>query len=384
MNRSTNKTNTPNKTKNQEKFLQKNKILERYFHELNPINYLSEIFNNLEVNYFIPKLSRPERGDIYDILDSAWYEGGIYVSYQDFDGREFRRENLKAIRCLIADIDDIDSRDIYEIIQLIDSDLLSPTYLVNSGNGIHLIFKLKRAISYSESIENLNRKFLETIKEKLPTTDILPLTHYYRVPGSYTKFGEKATVFRAGDEIELREIRMIKNYEKIMKNRIYSEPNAHPMFYYWFRSKILETAIKGCRYTSLYALSIVAWKCKISKKQLEKDLKHIVSAWNKKFYYDPLKENEIKKALKAYKPISVSARREYLNTLVNFEMKPKHEKTLREHLKRISRKKKDRNRKKLQYWLKKLENPSITELMNKTEMDYKTIKKYLKSWKIEL
>jgi len=370
--------------KNQEKFLEKNKILERYFHELNPINYLSEIFNNSEVNYFIPKLSRPERGDIYDVLDSAWYEGGIYVSYQDFDGREFRRENLKAIKCLVVDIDDIDSRDIYEIIQLINSGILFPTYLVNSGNGIHLIFKLKRVISYSESIESLNRKFLETIKEKLPTTDILPLTHYYRVPGSYTKFGEKATVFRAGDEIELKEIRMIKNYEKIMKNRIYSEPNAHPMFYYWFRSKIAETAIKGCRYTSLYALSIVAWKCKISKKQLEKDLKHIVSAWNKKFYYDPLKENEIKKALKAYKPISVSARREYLNTLINFEMKPKKKGNQKQYLRKIREKRVKKNREKLRYWLKKLQNPSLSELENKTGIDHKTIKKYLKSWKIEL
>ena len=372
------------KIKNQEKFLEKNKILERYFHELNPINYLSEIFGKSEINYFIPKLSRPERGDIYDVLDCAWHEGGIYISYQDFDGREFKKENLKAIRCLIADIDNIDSRDVHEIIQLINSGNLFPTYLVNSGNGVHLVFKLRKEKAYSDSIENLNRKFLKSVKEKLPTTDILPLTHYYRVPGSYTKFGEKATVFRVGEEIELKDVLKMKNYEKIMKNRIYSEPNAHPMFYYWFRSKILETAIKGCRYTSLYALCIVAWKCKISKKQLEKDLKHIVSAWNEKFYYDPIKENEIKKALKAYKPISVSARREYLNTLVNFEMKPKHEKTLKKHLKRISRKKKMRNREKLRYWLKKLQNPTLTQLEKHTGIGKKEIKKYLKSWKIEL
>ena len=366
------------KTKNQEKFLEKNKILGRHFHELDPINYLSEIFGKSEINYFIPKLSRPERGDIYDVLDYAWYEDGVYVSYQDFDGREFKKENLRAIRCLIADIDNIDSRDIHEIIQLINSGNLFPTYLVNSGNGIHLVFKLRKEKAYSDSIENLNRKFLKSVKEKLPTTDILPLTHYYRVPGSYTKFGTKTTVFRVGDEIELKDVLKVKNYEKIVKKRIHTTPNAHPMFYQWFKAKVLKTAIKGCRYTSLYALCIVAWKCRISKKRLEKDLKYIVSVWNKKFYNDPIKESEIKKALKAYKPISVSARREYLNTLVNFEMKPKKKGNQKEYLKNFRDKKTKRNKEKLRYWLKKLENPSITELENKTGIDHKTIKKYLK------
>ena len=87
---------------------------------------------------------------------------------------------------------------------------------------------------------------------------------------------------------------------------------------------------EGHRYLSLFALAIIAYKCRIPRAQIEEDIGDLVDLFNQKEHMQKVRENEIEKALTGYSQKFVKVNSYTLEEYLGFTF---HRKTKRNGLK---------------------------------------------------
>ena len=186
-----------------------------------------------------------------------------------------------------------------------------PTYIVNSGTGLHLYFVFDRPLpcykSQMAQIDQMYRRLavLETTKRIfLPSRPSVQwFGQDFRMAGGNGKNGWRNTCFRVGERWNADKLAEAVGLSGVHfnhagdqkrkgKKNIQKDGNGKPYPKrkgYYLNARVYESSVERCegetkegnRYTSMCALSVLAWKCRIPRERLEKDLHALLVPYNK-------------------------------------------------------------------------------------------------------
>lgn len=250
--------------------------------------------------------------ELYDLIDRS--ENFCMIAPISYAGRTRKNENARFMYALCIEVDYIQPKN--GLTELIFSwnrrvhTMPCPTYLVCSGNGLHLYYVFERPIPLWKNIfEGLTEvkkyltpwfwnKYVTTAYEAIQYESI---NQPFRCVGSRTKGKSYVMAFKTGEKItieylnsflpeELRLDCVYKSkytldqarelYPEWYKRRIeQGKDRGHfdryqPIYYNWIE-KILEGAVVGTRYNCLENLCSLAVQCNIEPEQVEKDCRRV-------------------------------------------------------------------------------------------------------------
>lgn len=193
--------------------------------------YPNQVDRGYHRDMFFADLDRDGRRAIRDQV--ALHEGLAELKYTTFEKDQFcaiphcsfygcRRLNNYAnyLYALTLDIDYVPAFNLERTMQIFEWEgrgLTMPTYIVNSGKGIHVVYVLEEPIwIYSDHRQrklsllkqNLAKEIWEGYQTsvRLDHVDSQECTHSYRVVGSKTKRGWLTTAYRVGKPITKEEL----------------------------------------------------------------------------------------------------------------------------------------------------------------------------------
>lgn len=156
--------------------------------------------------------------------------------------------------------------------------------------------------------------------------------------GGMNKYNWKNTVFRVGNKwdidelgkaVGLEDVHFVRYGEKRTKKPTgEKKPRAkrqgwrsNRAFYDYAVRECRAKTKEGNRYTSMCALSVIAWKCNVPQEELEKDLVALLPDYNKGATRQ-IKEKEVYSAMKMYNSKAMLTQRESLENWQGWEYKP--------------------------------------------------------------
>lgn len=286
----------------------------------------------------------------------------VSVSPCAYYGRNATLNNLHTIFALVVDLDGVGIGNMEILINQLNSeeeDILSiprPTYIVNSGHGLHIYYMFDEPLNAYRSRIRYVREFKRDLTRVIWNSGLTQfcdekqvqqgsIVQAFRAVGSQTKFrnGTLVTAYRVGDKTNLCEL--FDWYQKRYKKGISDKddlskkyPNGADCFYqprkeytivkdennegehrgtsageHWCFNTAMYTSVKkklhtfgmnGHRYWCIWTLAVIAHKCGIPYEQLEKDAKELQEFLSRKYANSEQGEFswvEAKTALKAYK-----------------------------------------------------------------------------------
>lgn len=196
-----------------------------------------------------------------------------------------------------------------------------PTYVVASGNGVHLYYLFEKGIplfpNVVKSLDNYKRELTRMIWNMKTTTDydikkiqFESIFQPFRMVGTLTKSGDITEAFRTGSPVSIEYMNSfifpdtVKKHPETLITSVYKssltlaeakkkypdwyekiivqkEPKGRWVckrdLYDWWKRKIKAEAKVGHRYYCMMILAIYAVKCEISQEELEKDCFELMS-----------------------------------------------------------------------------------------------------------
>jgi len=400
-------------------FTEKNKILEQYYEITSPVEFLQSVFRSLDQEHCIVFGKQEKiKGTIEKIIleDVQNYLGcnNVYIPYCTFFNNYPKNKLAKTLYAFCIDIDYIKPKWLDGLIKYkINMHKIKPTFIFNSGQGVHLIYVLSEPIELYNHVKEKCNKILKNLREKfiikgqnkntkkIYKVDSLRLSQAYRIPGSLTKLNQVSMVFKVGNKINIEELAdwckikfnnkkiKMKTKERKERENIDYLPNAKKHFYGHCLMRCYQEVEEGHRYLSMFALAVVAWKCRIPKKELEQDLWGLVEMWNDpdnpyQSFTHPVKPQEVEKALQGYNKKATLCPKEKLEEWFGFKFNPtkRNYRTRQDHLEiaRAVRNAKisTSNKIKVEAYLKANPGISISEISRITGMSRNTIRKYVR------
>lgn len=132
--------------------------------------------------------------------------------------KNWRRKNLLNYVCaFVLDIDRVRPKTLQRFLMLFDEQRLqTPTFIANSGSGIHFYYVLKEMLPVNKNENEANNLIAEEIYTKL-YSDIINKEKYrfaqkhwlgqdYRVVGSKTKYNQTSQIFKVGRVYSIDEL----------------------------------------------------------------------------------------------------------------------------------------------------------------------------------
>lgn len=368
--------------------------LQKWFREIEPMDFYQSIFDDYldEPNEFIKgeytailcektnETITNKKGETKKLCKRYTITNGLneldslihtsknfcFMSPISYCGKHRRMSDARFYFAMVIEIDDLVRRD--EIpyglrdlcYQIENGHLPRPTYIVHSGQGIHLYFVFNEPIPlYKSNQVILNQVRKRLIKQfwnhfitnlnKQSDIQFESLNQGFRVVGTRTKYGlrtdtddiARAFIYANGEKVDLNylasftdytradQIKLKPKYTKEELKRLFPEWYANhytpkgnkrpfpklkywknkPEMYQWYLKQIPTKAQQGHRYYSLLVLASYALKCGIPKKQFEADcwslykhLDDLSSDDNNRFTVD-----DVKGAIRCYEQKNLTA-----------------------------------------------------------------------------
>lgn len=237
----------------------------------------------------------------------------VIMSPIGYSGRSRKADNARWLYALTLDIDYVSQPGLNNLIGLCDAGYIpTPTFIVNSGHGVHLYYCFDEPLPMYKSVQQEIKKLKTGLIEKawnketstrLEAREALGVVQGFRVVGSKSKIGgrNRLTAFRSGDRISLDYLNEFvsdeyKAIDLTYKARLTKEEakEKYPEWYQrvvvekkapgrwyvkrdlydWWKRQISTGAVIGHRYFCCMSLAIYANKCGIDQNELLQDLKH--------------------------------------------------------------------------------------------------------------
>lgn len=208
-------------------FAYKNEILAGCFDEVNPFTFYETVFSDKDIytdtcivsygsNEKMPlvKANPIEKTTkvltIEEMITSSVDYGNVYVAPASF----FRNCNItKCLKSLYAIVVDFDGDKRGVSVDLLkwllerifenEDDLPSPTFVTNSGKGLHLFWVFEKPVPMFNENKRIMSELYKAIHQKLADYNAKPQKHHfaqaYRVVGSRTKLNQTTTAFKTGE-----------------------------------------------------------------------------------------------------------------------------------------------------------------------------------------
>lgn len=221
-----------------------------------------------------------------------------------------------------------------------------PTYIVNSGTGLHLYFVLEEPVPVyhrqTEQFDALYRALaIQQSRRVYAKRDIQWFGQDFRIGGGRNKYDWENTIFRIGDKwnidelgaaVGLKDVHFIRYGEprqekpepkkkKVRRKKDSEGWKTNRAFYDYTLKKCKEKTKEGNRYLSMCALAAVAYKCGVAFEEVEADLKKLLPHYNKGATRI-IKEREIYSALKMYNDRAILTQRQSLENWQGWKYEP--------------------------------------------------------------
>jgi len=355
-----------NPTLLQTEFLQKNSLLSSRFISVSPEEYIGSIYGQKDELVVVLGSEKDkegrivERGTVIRVpTEELWklsWRSNAYLPYADFHKNYYSSKTLKAVRAFVVDCDGVTSATLGKVVKYLWSSLpAQPTYIVNSGKGVHFIYQLDRPVEVKGlrwSINKLNEA-IQNSYTALLEVDKHPVVHPYRFPGFLTKINTTATAFRVRGaytfeelmklfEIKPKKAEKDKKQDK-QKGELLVLPNGRRAFFEWVLRKLFRNPpIPGRRQNSFFALGIVSYKCRreVPYEEAVETIPMVYEDMMRRNLHIGFRIEEAYEAFqKGYQPKYVRASWKYLCELLGWEYRPnkRNGRKREEHVKLMNR-----------------------------------------------
>jgi hypothetical protein len=302
--------------------------------------------------------------ELYDLIDKS--ENFCMIAPISYAGRTRKNSNARFMYALCIEVDYIQPKGgLNELIYSWERKTMpvpKPTYIVCSGNGLHLYYVFERPIPLWKNIfEQLTeaKKYLtprlwtKYISTAYNAIQYESINQPFRCVGSRTKGHSYVMAFECGEKISIEYLNEFLPEDKKL-NCIYKsnctleqakemypewyqrrivegKPRGHwkryePIYYNWI-DKILDGAVVGHRYNCLENLCSLAVQCNIAPEQVERDCRRVAERFEELTTDENnhFTEYDIICALKTYHTATEQAYRrriEYISKKTGIELTP--------------------------------------------------------------
>lgn len=315
-----------------------------------------------------------EHEQIQDLINHDF----VILNGLSYFGNERTMRNATLLYAMIFDIDGLSDLDkLHNLINHVMGEPRinpTPTYLVNSGHGVHLYYVFKDPIPLYNHLKeplkkmkyHLTRRLWNQYVSDIEEPQYQGLNQGFRMVGSPTKFGKdyRLTAFKIGDKVDLEYLNSFITDEddkvtQIEYQSTLSLDQAKDKYPDWYERKILgkekkktwkvkrdlydwwlgriqNEATYGHRYFCIMALAIYATKCEIPFTELEQDSFDLIPRMNVLHDKDEFTHEDVLSALNAYGENYKNFPRADLEKLTAIAMPPnkRNGRTQEQHLER--------------------------------------------------
>lgn len=309
----------------------KNEYLEENYEEVNALDFYREIFpvgsferkghkEDLKANGILTVIGKETSknrlifDDLEEILENQKRKF-VITSAVSYSGRRRTASNARWLYGITIDLDGVNLENLKDFFHQVSKGIIGkPTFVCNSGHGIHIYYIFKKPIAlYSHLHEKLRlfkyeliarawNRYTSTLKER-SEVQYQGIFQGFRMVGTQTKLGKQFLVraFRTGEKVDILDLNKYlqdKTYslqesdfqyqgelslhqakakypdwykKRILKGVKKGRWIVNRALYDWWKDKIARGASVGHRYSCMTVLCAYAIKCKISRKELERD-----------------------------------------------------------------------------------------------------------------
>ena len=322
--------------KMQMEFSWKNRILARYYEATPYFDFVGDVFPGLEKLLVVTAENTYREMEVDELMEYQSLRSNIYVAPASFINGCYKGATCKDLYALVVDIDRIHPETLDAIIENGNLGNMTPmpTYIVNSGSGVHFYYVFQEPVPYYHVNQKILKDMYRTLcgvtkRNILAKTDWHAITQPFRLPGSQTKLGQTVTGWKCGDkwharalakrlgidgeDLDLQQRPLLSQREykeekdrraaqagkpKKQKKQWRSSLEGNFGFYESCLQRCYEKTPEGTRYRSLVGLTMVAYKVRLPKERLEQDLMQLLVHYNQIGKH--MSQKEVKKALRAY------------------------------------------------------------------------------------
>lgn len=269
--------------------------------------------------------------EIFELQDNEC----AFMSPCSYFGKNRTAKNARLLYALAFDLDGVgqEQLEIFFGFHLYHRHYPRPTYIVNSGGGVHLYYFFEKPLPMTPT----NQRSLKKIKYALTKimwnvdTSLIVNPQYqglnqgFRLVGGLTKNGERVTAWRTGERIAVAELVKFIPKDLQVEFKIYSSKisleQAKEKYPDWYKERIVQGRKKMSwtnkralydwwktkaslvkfhhRYFYIMSLTIYAVKCGIEFDELKKDAFYFMKFFNQSSK-EPFTEQDVNAALKMY------------------------------------------------------------------------------------
>lgn len=337
----------------QEQYEEKNNVLEAFGEQVSAFTLYEDIFTDLtqEIPVVIIDDDSNEKRirvmTIEDAIELGSCRNDVLIGGCTYFNNWISKKSARDIYTLIIDYDNAYSGVLLYALQhdwesANGEPFAKPTYIVNSGTGLHLYFTFQEPIpNYHSMTENIDKMYralaIQQSRRVYVERQVQWFGQDFRCAGGLNKYGWENTIFKIGEKWDPDELakavgldihftrygekRTRKPVQKKHRRRHTTGWKTNPAFYEYALENCRDKTHEGHRYMSMCALSCIAYKCGISREQLENDLIGLLPTYNKGAERI-VKENEVRSAMKMYNSKAVLTPRDSLEHWQGWEYKP--------------------------------------------------------------
>ena len=290
-------------------------------------------------------------------LDEALGKRCVICSPISYYGRSRKASNALYMHALTLDIDYVGVDKLGHLCYWFENEFIPrPTFVVNSGHGVHLYYVFDEPIPMfrqnQKELRKLKQQLVKQIwtdytSDNIDALEALGVVQGFRMVGSNSKLeGYKVTAFQTGDRVTLdylndfvlpeHQARVIaksrltlKEAEKaypewyqrvVIEGRKPSRWHVKRDLYDWYKRRLETEATYGHRYFCIMCLAVYAQKCDIPYDELERDALYFQPKFNSLQPTHPFTIEETFMALEAYNEDYVTFPRDSIARVTAMEM----------------------------------------------------------------
>ena len=272
---------------------------------------------------------------------------GGTVYYNNFISKKTAHD----IRAFIVDVDNVYEGVLGSMLQsnwvkFDGTPIPKPTYVVNSGTGLHLYYVLKEPLPHYrrqwQEIDQLYRTLaIKNGERYFVRPQVQWFGQNFRMVGGLNKYGWTNVAYEIGEKWDVNELAQAlglditldgydtksqKAEEERVQQRLKRKHKSIRKS--WAKPGLYTTSLENCRtktkvgnrYMSFCGLAVCGWKAKIPLEQIEKDCYELLEIYNTK--YPIVKEREISNALRMYNEKALYVTRETLERFFGWQYDP--------------------------------------------------------------
>jgi hypothetical protein len=342
----------------QDQYEQKNMVLAQFGEEVSAWTLYEDIYDDLDTVVPVVVIDESDEDtkhvvqmSVAEAVEQAEHRNDMLLGGSVYFKAFISKVTAKEIRAFIVDMDNVYAGTLLSALRAEwrtanAEEIPMPTYIVNSGTGLHLYYVLDTPLPClrrnAEMIDQLYRRLavLNTTKRVYLVRQVQWFGQDFRIAGGLNKYNWTNTIYQVGgrwNAVALGNAVGLKNVEfaqcgdppkkppreKLSKGRVLAREGwrTNRAFYDYTLRTCREKTKEGNRYMSMCALTVIAWKCNVPVDEVEQDLLSLIPDYNKNATRK-IKPREVKSALKMYNEKAMLTQRERLQDWIGWEYKP--------------------------------------------------------------